>query len=416
MRRFISWNKIDKKTRRQEVKQCWDELDFEGRYVLNKLLTNSLQASVSIEFASTVVAAHYEIDPYVTQHNLNHQKGQFPVAIENILDTSAISGWLRPIEFQHATDVEDINQLTSDDWLVSYEWDGVRVQLVKGEDDFHLWTQRGELITDKVPEINSITDAIPSNSRLDGILVAANDDTFYPKSHVRKRLKRKSITPKIIAETPFVFIAIDLFGINDDVTIDKPFNERLADLDLLFQAMPENAIFQFNENHEFTSVDQLQALLTEGKQYHSRGLILRKPASPYLSDSWVRIKNIPHQINVVLLYVKRGEGAFSNEFKQFTLGIYSGRDLLPIATCENTLEADENTLLKSWVRENRIERFGPVVSVEAQLIMRIEFVSVELSKRRKSGYSLKKPKLISWEKELLLDHVSQLHEVADLLE
>lgn len=407
---------MDKQTRAIELPKIWNNLDTDERYILNKLLTNGLKSPVSISLLAKVIAAHYNRDPYLMQIDLLHQKDNYPVDISAITTSqNTPNGWYHPIEFKRAHQAQPAAISLNTENLVSYEWDGVRAQIVKSQDDCLLWTQRGELITQKVPELIQITDHIPPNTRIDGILIATDENTFLPKSFARKRLAKKNLTPKDLSSAPFIFIAIDLFGINGNAIIDEPFSSRLQQLESLFRTFPSNQFIQLNEYASYENPEQLQALLIDAKQYHARAVIIRESHAPYLSDEWLCIKNIPHQINTVLLYVKRGEGAFANEFRQMTLGVYSGSELLPIATCENTLGPDENILLKSFVRENRIDRFGPVISVEAQLVMRIEFEAVEVSKRRKSGVALKKPRIISWEKEKLLEDVSQLEGITVLI-
>jgi len=53
-----------------------------------------------------------------------------------------------------------------------------------------------------------------------------------------------------------------------------------------------------------------------------------------------------------------------------------------------------------WVRENTVERYGPVREVSPGLVLEIAFEGVASSRRHKSGLTLRSPRIarIRWDK------------------
>ena len=70
--------------------------------------------------------------------------------------------------------------------------------------------------------------------------------------------------------------------------------------------------------------------------------------------------------------------------------------------------------LDKWVRDNTLERFGPVRSVKPGLVVEIAFDNLNFSSRHKSGVALRFPRFsrIRWDKPIkevcLLDDIKKL--------
>ena len=61
---------------------------------------------------------------------------------------------------------------------------------------------------------------------------------------------------------------------------------------------------------------------------------------------------------------------------------------------------DELFELDRWIRAHTLDRFGPVRTVEAGLVLEVAFDSVHRSKRHKSGVAMRFPRIhrIRWDK------------------
>ena len=65
-----------------------------------------------------------------------------------------------------------------------------------------------------------------------------------------------------------------------------------------------------------------------------------------------------------------------------------------------TLTDEELARLDKWVRNNTVDRFGPVREVEKRLVFEVAFDSIHTSPRHKSGLAMRFPRIarIRWDK------------------
>ena len=100
------------------------------------------------------------------------------------------------------------------------------------------------------------------------------------------------------------------------------------------------------------------------------------------------------------MYAQRGHGKRSSFYSDYTFGLWEKHRLLPIGKAYFGFTDEELGLLDKWVRNNTVERFGPVRGVEPGLVLEIAFDSVHISNRHKSGVALRFPRVnrIRWDK------------------
>ena len=74
--------------------------------------------------------------------------------------------------------------------------------------------------------------------------------------------------------------------------------------------------------------------------------------------------------------------------------------LLPIGKAYFGFTDEELKQLDNWIRNHKLQRFGPVQEVEKQLVFEVAFDSVHASTRHKSGLALRFPRIsrIRWDK------------------
>ena len=153
------------------------------------------------------------------------------------------------------------------------------------------------------------------------------------------------------------------------------------------------------------------------------GIMLKDKTSAYqagrIKGKWFKWKRDPLTADLVVLYAQRGHGKRSSFFSDFTLGAWhydSKQDkniLLPVAKAYSGFSDDELKKLDKFVRENIVQKFGPVREVEKALVVEIAFDSVQRSNRHKSGIATRFPrfKAIRWDKP-----VNEANSVSDLIE
>ena len=100
------------------------------------------------------------------------------------------------------------------------------------------------------------------------------------------------------------------------------------------------------------------------------------------------------------MYAQRGHGKRSSYYSDFTFGVWSGNEIVPIGKAYFGFTNEELKKLDNWVRKNTIKKFGPVREVKKELVLEIAFDSINESRRHKSGLALRFPRIsrIRWDK------------------
>ena len=95
-------------------------------------------------------------------------------------------------------------------WAAERKWDGIRGQLILRGGEHHLWSRGEELMTDRFPELAAARDFLPPGTVIDGEVLAFAGDTPLPFNALQKRIGRKTVPRKLLAEAPVVLMAYDL--------------------------------------------------------------------------------------------------------------------------------------------------------------------------------------------------------------
>ncbi len=124
------------------------------------------------------------------------------------------------------------------DWLVEWKYDGIRAQAVKRAGRVWLWSRGEELVSETFPDALKALAALPDGTVLDGELLVWPEGSLQPAPFavLQKRLNRKVIGAKLLAEAPVRFVAYDLL---EDGGVDVralPQAERRARLEARLQA------------------------------------------------------------------------------------------------------------------------------------------------------------------------------------
>jgi DNA ligase 1 len=134
------------------------------------------------------------------------------------------------------------------------------------------------------------------------------------------------------------------------------------------------------------------------------GLMLKRKDSLYVAGRptgpWYKWKIDPTLVDAVLMYAQRGSGKRSSFYSDYTFGLWRDGDLLPIGKAYFGFTDAQLIELDKWVRHHTIQQFGPVREVDKHLVFEVAFDAVQRSKRHKSGFALRFPRIsrIRWDK------------------
>ena len=122
--------------------------------------------------------------------------------------------------------------------------------------------------------------------------------------------------------------------------------------------------------------------------------------SPYgvgrLTNLWWKWKIDPYTVDAVLIYAQRGSGRRAALYTDYTFGVWDNGELAPFAKAYSGLTDEEILAVDRFVRQNTLERFGPVRSVKPELVFELAFENIQLSTRHKSGIAVRFPRMARW--------------------
>ncbi|MBX2862269.1 MAG: ATP-dependent DNA ligase [Leptolyngbyaceae cyanobacterium MAG.088] len=399
----------------------WASLEGYEVFVLNKILTGAFRVGVSTKLVVKALAAEYDIPADVLTHRL---MGDFAPSVEfyqQLIQVDTVEAApSRPYPFFLASpiDVEKFSEETMADWQAEWKWDGIRAQLIYRASQHFIWSRGEDLITHQFPEFAEPLQQLPDGTVLDGEIVCWDGQHPLNFNHLQKRLGRKRVGPKLMADNPVHFLAYDLLEHQGkDVREHSLYQRRQLLADLLDSY--GSPYMSYSQPLIFDTFDQLQTLRSQSRQHRAEGLMLKALKSPYLVGRkrgyWWKYKVDPMTLDAVLIYAQAGSGKRANLFTDYTFALWHGDQLVPFAKAYSGLDNQEIATLDKWIRRHTRERFGPVRSVEPTHVFEIGFEGIAQSKRHKSGISVRFPRILRWRHDKPVKEADSLEAAIALL-
>jgi len=406
--------------RHGRIVEAWRQLPAADRFVFNKLITGSFRMGVSQSLMVKALAQHTGVPQSVVAHRL---MGNWSPADDNYADlilseeTNDVS---RPYPFYLAYALEDEVESLGDpaEWQAEWKWDGIRGQLIVRNQTLFVWSRGEELVTDKYPEYAVLLKTLPDGTALDGEILPYKDGRPMPFSVLQTRIGRKSLTPKIQRDAPVAFVAYDVLEYNGVDMRSTPLHERRALLTTLAAASP--SVLQLSPTVDFSSWQSLRDARGRSRDMHSEGIMLKRKKSIYRDGrrrgDWWKWKIDPRTVDAVMIYAMSGHGRRANLYTDYTFAVWSGTQLVPFTKAYSGLTDDEIREVDRWIRQNTIEKFGPVRSVTPVLVFEIAFEGIARSSRHKSGIALRFPRIARWRKDKPASEANRLEDLVALIE
>ncbi|MEM1303192.1 MAG: cisplatin damage response ATP-dependent DNA ligase, partial [Pseudomonadota bacterium] len=285
--------------------------------------------------------------------------------------------------------------------------------------EHHLWSRGEDLMTDRFPELAVTPDFLPDGTVIDGEVLAWRDDAPLPFNALQKRIGRKTVPKKLLAEAPVVLKSYDLLEFGGEDWRDRPFDDRRAQLEALVNNLPPEVPVKLSPLVQFDDWDTLTAERERSRDLNAEGVMLKRGDSPYLSGrkkgDWWKWKVDPLVIDAVMIYAQAGHGRRANLFTDFTFAVWNGNDLVPFTKAYSGLTDAEFREITSWVKKNTLQRFGPVRQVTPHHVFEIAFEGIQESPRHKSGVALRFPRMSRWRKDKPLQEANTLDDLNDML-
>lgn len=308
-----------------------------------------------------------------------------------------------PLKFMLATaaaDLADIARQMPEQFFVEDKFDGIRAQAHTVGGRLALYSRTMDEITHRFPELHAPLTNLPADAIIDGEIVPARGDVILPFSELQKRLGRKTVGDELLAATPVVFIAYDLLYGAGRILIDEPLEERRR---VLEELIPAAGAVRLSVAKRTSDVATLDAEFDAARARGNEGLMIKDPRSSYKPGrrgrEWLKLKRALSTLDVVVTAVEVGHGKRRHLLSDYTFAVRRSEDdpeLLNVGKAYSGLTDAELLELTEWFRAHTLQEFahGRARVVEPLVVLEVTFDRVQESKRHKSGYALRFPRIL----------------------
>jgi DNA ligase-1 len=388
---------------RAALLDAWARLCGTSRFVYNKLLTGSFRVGVS---DGLVVRALAQVSGVPVESIAHRLMGQWepsaPWFTQLVGTETTDADWSRPYPFYLAYPLEQAPESLGEvqGWQIEWKWDGIRAQLVRRRGRTFLWSRGEELLAGRFPEVEASAEWLPDGTVLDGELLAWRDGAPLPFSELQKRINRKSVGKKLLADVPCHLLVYDCLEDGGVDVRSEPMDERRARVERLVRALPGGASLGVSPMIGAEGWNEVATHRAEARAMHAEGLMLKRRTSPYgvgrKVGDWWKWKVNPLTVDAVLVYAQAGHGRRAGLFTDYTFAIWDGDALVPFAKAYSGLTDAEIRQVDQFIRRNTIEKFGPVRTVKPELVFELAFEGIQRSTRHKSGIAVRFPRIARW--------------------
>jgi DNA ligase-1 len=417
---------------REKLLSFFNELTARERFLLIKLIGGGFRVGVSKLLVTRALSSIAAVDSkLIAQRMMGWTDGSVaPTAagfLRLIAEQSDDEHKLRggqPFPFFLAHQLQGDPAALGDvkDWQVEWKYDGIRAQLVRRSSESYVWSRGEDLITERFPEIAAIQ--VPEGTVIDGEILVWHDGPA-PFAELQKRIGRKTLSAKLLAELPAVLLAYDLLELDGVDLRALPQHERRALLETLVRDAAQPAL-QISPLVEADDWDALAAVRVESRARGVEGMMLKAKNAQYgvgrTKDvgTWWKWKVDPYAIDAVLIYAQAGHGRRASLYTDYTFAVWDQdeageRKLVPFAKAYSGLTDAEIAKVDNAIRKTTIEKFGPVRSVKPSMVFEIGFEGIALSTRHKAGIAVRFPRILRQRLDKTVDDADTLDTLKGLL-
>jgi DNA ligase-1 len=429
----------DPVTIREKLFEYWDELTWRERFLFVKLIGGGFRVGVSKLLVTRALAAIAAVDAkLIAQRLMGWTDGRVRPTAAGFLQLIAAQsedehklrgGQPYPFFLAHqlAGDPADLGQLS--DWQVEWKYDGIRAQLVRRGAQNYLWSRGEDLITERFPELAALS--LPEGTVVDGEVLIWHDadegsaSTPAPFADLQKRIGRKTLSNKLLAELPAVLLAYDLLELDGVDLRGLPQHERRALLETLVTGVAKPQL-RISPLITADTWDDLGKLRAESRARGVEGMMLKARNAQYgvgrtkIVGTWWKWKIDPYAVDAVLIYAQPGSGRRASLYTDYTFAVWDGegeqRRLVPFAKAYSGLTDAEIRQVDATIRKTTVEKFGPVRSVRPTMVFELGFEGIALSPRHKAGIAVRFPRILRRRDDKPVEEADTLDILKGLLE
>jgi len=337
-----------------------------------------------------------------------------------------------PVKVMLATPGEnsaDILKRMGDDLWVEDKYDGIRCQVHKFNNEIKLFSRDQNEITAQFPEIVNYMKNVKGNFILDGEIMAFKKNEIMRFFFLQQRLGRKNLSEEILSQIPVEYFSYDILFLNGEQLFSKKLHERrqilvkfLGSKKTKYNNTNYDGI-HFSHMQEIHGADELEKAFDDAKLRQTEGLMVKKPDSLYLPGKrgieWIKYKKALEPLDVIITGVEYGHGKRRNQLSDYTFAVRDTTtgELVNIGKAYSGITDEQIKMLTEKFLIDTIEVNGRFRTVKPEVVLEINFESIQRSERNKSGYALRFPRITKLRiGDKGINDISTLVNVADLYE
>ena len=408
---------------REIVLASWRAVDGVGRFLLNKLITGEMRVGVSRSLVVRALSRVSGVGEAVIAHRLSGAWEPTAEAYVRLVAADTADAHISqpyPFFLAYALDEEIESLGEPSEWQTEWKWDGIRAQVIRRRDRSFIWSRGEELVTDRFPELEAAAALLRNGTVVDGEIMPWLDGRALPFAQLQRRIGRKKLGPKILAEVPVVLVAYDLLEHEGRDVREQPLAWRRARLEEIVGTSGIASRVILSPIVRATDWAQVHQAYATAREMCAEGLMLKRLDAPYgvgrRRGPWWKWKIAPYAVDAVMVYAQPGHGRRASLYTDYTFAVWNDGELVPFAKAYSGLTDTEIHKLDGWIRRNTVEKFGPVRSVKPEQVFELHFEGIQPSSRHKSGVAVRFPRMARWREDKRAEDADTLSTLRSLME
>jgi ATP-dependent DNA ligase len=322
---------------------------------------------------------------------------------------------LKPMLAQPAPNVAEAWRMLGDRLALEHKLDGARVQIHCTGAGVRIFSRALNDITVSLPEVVELAQRLGSRQAIfDGEVIAVGaDERPLAFQDLMRRFGRVRDIERLRVERPVLLFVFDLIGLDGELLIDAPYEERYAALSDIALAA------------DFARAARtLPSTIAEGNQFYARaiadgyeGIVAKALASPYMPGArgrgWVKIKTA-RTFDLVIVAADWGYGRRHGWLSNYHLAArdeHAGGFVEVGKTFKGLTDDDFRAMTERLLALKIAEERGTVV-VRPEVVVEVAYSDIQRSPRYAGGMALRFARIIGMRSDKSADEADTIAAVA----
>ena len=401
------------------------KVDRQGARYIVKILTRELRIGLVEGLVESSIAKAFgrKLDAVRRANMFTGDIGATALLAKSDALESAKMSLFHPFAFMLAQPEEDPAEIVAAlgaGAIADDKYDGIRAQIHADSGEVKIYSRTLDNVTHRFPEIEASARSLGRSVILDGEIVAFSD-RILPFATIQKRLGRRQVSEKLLAEAPVIYFAFDLLYLDGEPLFEMPLRERLAKLrSVIAPSTRPGPSLTLGMTELVRDAAHVDELFDAARARANEGLVIKDPESIYTpgrrGKSWLKYKKALATLDCVVTYAQWGNGKRRNVLSDLTFAVLRDGELVNIGKAYSGLTDAEIADMTEHFKRTTIERHGPVHRVEPTIVLEIAFDRIQESSRHKSGYAMRFPRIVRIRDDKSVDQISTIDEVRRIYE